>query len=121
MGVRRSDDVPSPIPFPLLGVGGGGGGRGVFQGPLIGGWGGGAVLNVACLCHLLSPMSHVELKESLCPMSLNFCTPFRTSLSHMSHVKFRKSGHVALSILGVKGHISHITYLKCEGRDQKKS
>ena len=47
--------------------------------------------NVACLCLLFSPMSRVEFKERLCPMSLKFHTPCRMSLSHMSHVEFKKS------------------------------
>ena len=56
--------------------------------------------NVACHCRLFSPMSHVEFKKRLRHMSLNF-SPCRMSLSLMSN--FRNC-HVALSILGVKGH-----------------
>ena len=59
--------------------------------------------NVACLCRLLFPMSHVEFKKGLCHMSLYFLPPCRMSLSPMSHVEF-KNYPVAMSILGVKGH-----------------
>ena len=46
--------------------------------------------NVACLCHLFSPMSHVEFKTRLCHMSLYFYSLCRIPLSPMSHVKLKK-------------------------------
>ena len=52
------------------------------------------------------PQCHMSiLRKGLCRMSLCFYTPCRMSLSHMSHVEFRrkKKACVALSILGVKG------------------
>ena len=50
--------------------------------------------NVACLCHLFVPMSHVEFQKKPCYMSI----------ISMSHVKFKKFNCVALSNLGVNGH-----------------
>ena len=46
--------------------------------------------NVPCICTLFSPMSHVEFKKRLCPMSLHFYPSCRMSLSPMSHVEFKK-------------------------------
>ena len=46
--------------------------------------------NVACLCRLFSPMSNVEFKKWLFPMSLHFHPSCRMSLSPMSHVKSKK-------------------------------
>ena len=45
--------------------------------------------NVACLCRLFSPMSHVEFEKRLCPMSLHFYPSCRMSLSLMSYVEFK--------------------------------
>ena len=60
--------------------------------------------NVACLCHLYSTMSHVKFKKWLCPMSLYFYLPVtcHLALGRMSNLR---NGHVAVSILGVKGHL----------------
>ena len=44
--------------------------------------------NVACLCHLFMPMSHVEFKKSPCLMSL--AKPCCILIGPMSHVKFEK-------------------------------
>ena len=46
--------------------------------------------NVACHCHLFSPMSHFEFQKRLCPVSLYFLLPCRISLGPMSHVEFKK-------------------------------
>ena len=46
--------------------------------------------NVACLCRLCMPMSHVEFKKWLCPMSLYLLPPSLMSLGPMSHVEFKK-------------------------------
>ena len=45
----------------------------------------------ACLSHLFSPLSNVEFKKRVCPMSLHIYTPCRMSLIPMSQVKFKKS------------------------------
>ena len=63
--------------------------------------------NVACHCHLFSPMSYVTFKKRLCPVPL-FLLPCRMSLGHMSHV--------ALSILGVKGHLTRHDTNMMKGR-----
>ena len=67
----------------VVGARGGGGGLGGLGGGLDGG---SPCLvsilrnaNVACLCHLFMPMSHVEFKK----------WPCRMSISSMSHVKFK--------------------------------
>ena len=73
-------------------------------------------------------MSHVDLKKSQCPMSLNLSCPMSSlcypnvacrykemthvvslilifmSLGSICHMSILRNGHVALSILGVKGH-----------------
>ena len=46
--------------------------------------------NVACLCRLFSPMSHVEFKKGLCHVLLYFLPSCRMSLSPVSHVDFKK-------------------------------
>ena len=46
--------------------------------------------NVACLCRLFKPMSHVEFKKQPCRMSLYCLKPCRMSMSSMSHVEFQK-------------------------------
>ena len=46
--------------------------------------------NVACLCRLFSPMSHVEFKRRPCPMSQHFYPSCHVSPSPMSHVEFKK-------------------------------
>ena len=46
--------------------------------------------NAACLCHLFSPMSHVELRKRACPMSLHFQPPCHVSQSPMLHVEFKE-------------------------------
>ena len=45
--------------------------------------------NVACLCRLFMPMSHVEFKKR-CRMSLSISIPCRMSLSLMSPIDFKK-------------------------------
>ena len=69
----------------------------IEKGPLTGGGGGGSPChlsflrnaNVACLCRLFMPMSHVEFKRYPCHMSLLFLKPCRM-IGSMSHVKFKK-------------------------------
>ena len=46
--------------------------------------------NVACLCRLFMPMSHVEFKKYPCHMSLYFLKPCRMSIGPMSLVEFKK-------------------------------
>ena len=46
--------------------------------------------NVACLCRLFMPMSHVEFKKFPCHMSLYCLKPCRMSIGSMSHVEFKK-------------------------------
>ena len=46
--------------------------------------------NVACLCRLSMPMSHVEFKKFPCHMSLYCLKPCRMSIGSMSHVEFKK-------------------------------
>ena len=46
--------------------------------------------NVACLCRLLMPMSHIDFKKCKCFMSLSISVPCRMSLSLISHVDFKK-------------------------------
>ena len=61
--------------------------------------------NIACSCYLFYPMSYVEFKNTLCHMSLYFFATFacHQALCRMSNLR---NAHVALSILGVKGHVS---------------
>ena len=46
--------------------------------------------NVAGLRRLFFPISQVEFKKRLCPMSLYFYTSYLMSPSLMSHVEFKK-------------------------------
>ena len=46
--------------------------------------------NVACLCRLFMPMSHVEFKKCQCRMSLSISIPCCMSLGLMSYVDFKK-------------------------------
>ena len=64
--------------------------------------------NVACLCSLFKPMSHVELisKKLHCCMSLNLLKFCRMLIRSMTHVKFKRWRYVVLLILGVKGEDS---------------
>ena len=67
------------------------------MGPLTGGGGGSqcrlSILrngNVACLCRLFMPMSHIKFKKCQWRMSLSISVSCRMSPILMSHVDFKK-------------------------------
>ena len=66
--------------------------------------------NVACLCRLRFPLSPVDFKHCQCPMSLFFGPHVAVAKGHVALWNLR-NGHVALSILGVKGHHLGYTYI----------
>ena len=60
--------------------------------------------NVACPCHLFSSMSHVKSEKVMSHVTIIF-SPCRKSVTLRCMLNLR-NGHVAVSILGVKGHNS---------------
>ena len=60
--------------------------------------------NVACLCCSFSPMSHVEFKKRLCNRSLLIFTSYVACHYALCRMLNLRNAHVALLILGVKGH-----------------
>ena len=60
--------------------------------------------NVACLCRVFVPMSHVKFKKWQRRMSLPISVPCRMSLSLIDRLLILRKGRVAVSNLGVEGH-----------------
>ena len=61
--------------------------------------------NASVACHLIFLLSPVEFKIYPCPMSLSFGPHVVVANVHVA-LSNLGNGHVALSILGVKGHTS---------------